>query len=249
MSIDDVSTGDEFQYLTPLHDTTFAKSNVDGDANKITFSASPGFNVGDRVTYDNGGGQSIGGLDHGTDYFVIPDTFDDKVLQLATTREGAFDSDAIDLDTSEGDGNAHSLQAEFDSSGLIGDEKYFALKLDNKTIQLSTTKPNEQALESDKTKWADGTRSLTAASDNSKMIIGMQMETGTAIKTAINGQVVQGFTTSGMTVGNRLYLHTNGGISETAPTTNEVIQIGYVLSVAADFAGRVYVDIKHIMSN
>ena len=166
VSIDDVSTGDEFQYLTPLHDTTFAKSNVDGDANKITFSASPEFNVGDRVTYDNGGGQSIGGLDHGTDYFVIPDTFDDKVLQLATTREGAFDSDAIDLDTSEGDGNAHSLQAEFDSSGLIGDEKYFALKLDNKTIQLSTTKPKEQALESDKTKWAEGTRSLTAASDN-----------------------------------------------------------------------------------
>ena len=166
VSIDDVSTGDEFQYFTPLHDTTFAKSNVDGDANKITFSASPEFNVGDRVTYDNGGGQSIGGLDHGTDYFVIPDTFDDKVLQLATTREGAFDSDAIDLDTSEGDGNAHSLQAEFDSSGLIGDEKYFALKLDNKTIQLSTTKPKEQALESDKTKWAEGTRSLTAASDN-----------------------------------------------------------------------------------
>ena len=46
----------------------------------------------------------------GTAYFVIPDTLNGKVLQLAATREGAFGSDAIDLDPGMGAGSAHSLK-------------------------------------------------------------------------------------------------------------------------------------------
>ena len=41
---------------------------------------------------------------------MIPDTTNDKVLQLAATRQDALNSKAIELNTSTGAGNAHSLK-------------------------------------------------------------------------------------------------------------------------------------------
>ncbi|MCP4891225.1 MAG: hypothetical protein GY904_32105, partial [Planctomycetaceae bacterium] len=205
VSIDDIQTGESFQYITPLHDTTFDESDVDSDSNKITLSIAHEFYVGDRVTYDNGGGESFGGLTHGKEYFVIPDLTDEKALQLSATREGAFDSEAIALDTSQGSGSTHSLQPEFDGSGLTADETYFVLKLNHNTIQLSANAPHELALESDKTKWGTGTRSLTNAAQSDSPAIDLNINAlsirgnaivlqsphgladGTTVKYAFNG--------------------------------------------------------------
>ena len=53
----------------------------------ITFSAAHGFETGQAVEYDSGGGGAIGGLVHGASYFIIKKS--DIVVQLAATFEKA----------------------------------------------------------------------------------------------------------------------------------------------------------------
>ncbi len=78
---------------------------VDVTANTIT-EVDHGFQTGDKVTYDNGGGTSITGITDGTDYFVI--RVDDDTIQLATTYALALAGTARDL-TVVGVGTAHTL--------------------------------------------------------------------------------------------------------------------------------------------
>ena len=88
-----------------------------------------GLKTGDEVTYDNGGGTSIGGLtddDGTTKYYVIK--LADGKIQLATSLANAEAGTAIDL-TDQGAGDTHKL----DRTG--GDDITF--DPDKKRVELS----------------------------------------------------------------------------------------------------------------
>ena len=93
------------------------------------------------------------------------------------------------------------------------------------------------------------TVTLTEAANNNSMIIGMHFgdNSATVADLVVNGTIVEGFDQSGFTAGDQLFLATDGSITDTAPTSGEVIQVGYALNNASE--GKMYVDIKHIMSN
>ncbi len=83
---------------------------VDLDTNQIFFRPQHAFYTGQRVTYSTSGGNPLGGLADGADYFVIanPDSVDR--LQLAATRADALAGVAIELGAG-GSGADHSLSA------------------------------------------------------------------------------------------------------------------------------------------
>ncbi len=64
------------------------------------------------VVYDNGGGESIGGLVHGQIYQVIPDLDNSNQLQLAPLGS----TDVIAFDKEAATGNAHRLIRTFDAT-------------------------------------------------------------------------------------------------------------------------------------
>ena len=72
----------------------------------ITFPAAEGFNPGDHVVYSSGGGQAIGGLKDGADYYVI--RVSAAQLRLAASAADATAAKAIDL-TAGATGTTHSL--------------------------------------------------------------------------------------------------------------------------------------------
>lgn len=91
-----------------------------------------------------------------------------------------------------------------------------------------------------------------AASDNSTMIIGMHIGTtaqdngNNKIVLAAPGQIVN-YDTSALSAGAQAFLSSSGGITTTAPTTDQVIQVGWVITAANP--GKLFLDIKHIMTN
>ena len=95
------------------------------------------------------------------------------------------------------------------------------------------------------------TVTLTAASNNSSMIIGMHVgpNSSSTAELAVNGTTVKGFDQSSFNAGDQLFLATDGSITKTAPTSGEIIQVGYALNNGGAGSGQMYVDIKHIMSN
>lgn len=104
---------------------------------------------------------------------------------------------------------------------------------------------------------------LSKATDNSKMIIGVHLggENTTAVELAINGQVIPQYDFgawqgSPLSAGTTLYLQTDGSMGSSIPSTNEVIQIGYLLKNdtssdenSPNGDGRLFLDVKHIMTN
>ncbi len=70
-----------------------------------------GFATGQRVFYSHGGGDSIGGLAHKNEYFVI--RVSDTVIRLATIGDNATNGVWIDLDTSVAGGTSHAIGAPF----------------------------------------------------------------------------------------------------------------------------------------
>jgi hypothetical protein len=92
-----------------------------------------------------------------------------------------------------------------------------------------------------------------AATDNSAMIIGMHIGT-TAEDTGNNkiilaapGQIVN-YDTTGVSAGAQVFLATTGGgITATPPTSGQVIQVGWAITSANP--GKLFLDIKHIMTN
>ena len=91
-----------------------------------------------------------------------------------------------------------------------------------------------------------------AATSNSTMIIGMHIGNtaedagNNKIILAAPGQIVN-YDTSGVSAGSQVFLSSSGGITSTPPTSNEVIQIGWAITAANP--GKLFLDIKHIMSN
>lgn len=84
-------------------DSTVAAVNVGADT--IT-EVAHGFETGDKVVYDNGGGTDITGLVDGTTYYII--RVDDDTIKLATSFANAIAGTDIDL-TVVGVGVAHTL--------------------------------------------------------------------------------------------------------------------------------------------
>ncbi len=85
-------------------------SAVDGTAGTIDLGTGQPFQTGDAVVYHSGGGDSIGGLTDGSTYYVIA-TDDPNQVQLAASRQDAYDGTALALDPSAASGGQHSLSS------------------------------------------------------------------------------------------------------------------------------------------
>ena len=85
-------------------------SAVDGTAGTIDLGTGQPFQTGDAVVYHSGGGDSVGGLTDGSTYYVIA-TDDPNQVQLAASRQDAYDGTALALDPSAASGGQHSLSS------------------------------------------------------------------------------------------------------------------------------------------
>ncbi|MBL8485016.1 MAG: hypothetical protein JNJ60_22660, partial [Rhodocyclaceae bacterium] len=98
-----------------------ASVDLDEDTIYIGVDAAAKFTTGDEVSYDNGGGTSIGGLtdDNGsTKYYVI--VGEDGKIKLAASADDATAGKAIDL-TSLGSGDTHKIDSSDDSKDATFD--------------------------------------------------------------------------------------------------------------------------------
>ncbi len=89
-------------------------TTVDDDT--IKFPVDTEFTTGEAVVYNNGGGNSIGGLTDGTTYYVIVES--PKSIQLAATLNDAMQGNSIDIDPTVATGRIHSLQPTFDPTAV-----------------------------------------------------------------------------------------------------------------------------------
>lgn len=102
--IDDGTGGAETTNLVITAHTFDGATGVDDGTEQITITAH-GYNTGDEVVYEDGGGTPIGGLDDGNHYFIIRVDVND--VKLATTKADAAAGTPIDL--TDGIGAAHAI--------------------------------------------------------------------------------------------------------------------------------------------
>ena len=107
-----------------------SSSAVVSTSNYTITQISHRFITGQRVTYTNGGGGSIGGLTSGTAYYIIKN--DQNTIKLATSLVNANNNNPISL-TSLGTGTTHTLNVAFD-----GINTKFKATYDNGTKALFT---------------------------------------------------------------------------------------------------------------
>ncbi|MCP3953951.1 MAG: hypothetical protein GY697_17300, partial [Desulfobacterales bacterium] len=81
-------------------------AQVDVDADTIDLGVDHGLKTGTAIVYDNGGGNSLGGLTSGTTYYVIADS--SGKVKLAKNAAEASEDKGIDL-TAVGTGSGQSL--------------------------------------------------------------------------------------------------------------------------------------------
>ena len=110
--------GDSVNNFKVLDDISSYTETFDGSASSVVLTANETIKVlnhrfvqGQRVTYNNGGGSSIGGLSSGTAYYIIYDTA--HTIKLATSASNASSLTAINL-SGVGGGTSHTLNAAFD---------------------------------------------------------------------------------------------------------------------------------------
>ena len=102
---------DDISSYTEFFDGT-SSSNVDTTNNTIRVPQHR-FYHGQRVTYSNGGGGNIGGLQTNTVYYVVADTH--STIKLATSEANALINQVINLSSvGAGSGVTHSLTNSFD---------------------------------------------------------------------------------------------------------------------------------------
>ena len=101
-----------------------------------------GCETGDIIYYNKGASSAaIGGLTHGTDYYIIK--VDDNTIKLAATYDNALTETSIDLHTSVGDG-AHQIYKYFQDNETFyaghvdGQDSRFYL-FDNQTTATTGT--------------------------------------------------------------------------------------------------------------
>ncbi|WP_156177555.1 beta strand repeat-containing protein, partial [Crocosphaera watsonii] len=92
----------------PSVDNSFDISQVEA-INTITLSSPHNFVTGQAVVYENGGGESIGGLTQGETYYVIADDSDANAFRLATSEVQAKLEFALTLDPSLMSGDNHQF--------------------------------------------------------------------------------------------------------------------------------------------
>ncbi len=90
-----------------------AATNVDAASDFIDMGFPHGFTDGQLVFYSSGDGDSIGGLQDGTTYYVIRDG--ENTLRLAEEANG----EAVDLDPTVATGTQHSLGIVFDATAVV----------------------------------------------------------------------------------------------------------------------------------
>ena len=110
--------GDSVNNFKVLDDISSFTATFDGSASSVVSTTDETIKVpkhrfvqGQRVTYNNGGGNDIGGLSSGTAYYVIYDTA--HTIKLATSTSHAASLTAINLNA-VGGGTSHTLNAAFD---------------------------------------------------------------------------------------------------------------------------------------
>jgi len=110
--------GDSVNNFKVLDDISSFTATFDGSAASVVSTANETIRVpkhrfvqGQRVTYNSGGGSSIGGLSSGTAYYVIEDTA--HTIKLATNASNAASLTAINLNA-VGGGTSHTLNVAFD---------------------------------------------------------------------------------------------------------------------------------------
>ena len=97
-------------------------SAVDSAGDTIDVGPDHGLETGDVVRYGANDGAAIGGLEHGTFYFVIFDPASPNEIRLARTYQDARAGTAIDIDATVAGGSDHQLGrgAVLDASGDPG---------------------------------------------------------------------------------------------------------------------------------
>ncbi|MEL7086290.1 MAG: hypothetical protein AAGM36_17535, partial [Cyanobacteria bacterium J06597_1] len=98
----DIQSGSDFILNDQGTVSTFSSSSVDTTNNEIAI-ANHGFTTGDRIFYEAGDGDTIGGLSNGTSYFAI-----------------VLNSNTIKLADSEADALAYKEVKSSNTSGLLG---------------------------------------------------------------------------------------------------------------------------------
>ena len=111
-------TGDTASNFRILDDISSYTATVDGSSSSIIDTSNDRIKIlghrfvtGQRVTYGNGGGTSIGGLTSGNVYYIIK--YDRDNIRLADSASDATNNNARNL-TSVGAGSAHTLNVAFD---------------------------------------------------------------------------------------------------------------------------------------
>lgn len=115
-------TGDTASNFKILDDISSYTATIDGSSSSIVSAGSDTIKIldhrfvtGQRVTYTNGGGTSIGGLTSGNAYYIIK--YDRDNISLADSASDATNNIARNL-TSVGSGSAHTLNVAFDGVNI-----------------------------------------------------------------------------------------------------------------------------------
>ena len=111
-------TGDTASNFKILDDISSYTATIDGSSSSIVSTTNDTIRIldhrfvtGQRVTYTNGGGTSIGGLTSWNVYYIIK--YDRDNISLADSASDATNNIARNL-TSVGAGSAHTLNVAFD---------------------------------------------------------------------------------------------------------------------------------------
>jgi hypothetical protein len=88
-------------------------ATVEGENHTIDLGYEHGFTTGQAIIYDNGGGESIGGLASGETYFVV--VMNATTIQLADSRADAtaVTPTIVELDSAEASGTSHGFGGVF----------------------------------------------------------------------------------------------------------------------------------------
>ncbi|MEM7769221.1 MAG: DUF4347 domain-containing protein [Cyanobacteria bacterium P01_A01_bin.37] len=129
-----------------ISDGSFNLSQVNSATNTITFDKPHGLGNGSTVDYSNEGGKSIGGLEDGSSYNVIP--ISDNEIKLGDRFNGSnvdTERNTITFDVPHGFEDGDEVVYEnIDSAsvidGLMPGRQYFVRTLDEDSIQLFDTK-------------------------------------------------------------------------------------------------------------
>ncbi len=105
---------------------SFTNSNVDTNANTITFASNHGLTTGDKVVYDGTGAASdVGSLTTGATYYTI--RVNDTVINLATTKNNATNGQIYALSGSGGAGTHYIGQTTLLTTTPTGSRKLVSL--------------------------------------------------------------------------------------------------------------------------